>query len=223
MIDVKNIEKSYGGELVLKGVSLKIEKGEFVSIMGESGSGKSTLLGIIGGFLDADRGEVSILGKKHSGLTENEKASLRCTELGFVFQSFKLIPTLTVKDNLLLCATLGGHINEATLSYCDFLVETLKLGGVTNKYPDELSGGQCQRVAIARALVYKPSLIILDEPTGALDSENERIVMELLSGVNKELGTTLVQVTHSRRVADYGSRVITLSDGKIQDAKEDSV
>ena len=107
MIDVKNIEKSYGGELVLKGVSLKIEKGEFVSIMGESGSGKSTLLGIIGGFLDADAGEVKILGKSHSELSESEKAAARCQGLGFVFQSFKLIPTLNVKDNLLLCASLS--------------------------------------------------------------------------------------------------------------------
>lgn len=215
MIKVKNVSKSYNGELVLKSVSLEIGDGEFVSIMGESGSGKSTLLSIMGGFLAADEGHVSWDGEDISEYTEKKQAAVRCSKMGFVFQSFKLIPTLNVRDNILLPATLGGHICEATLEYTDYICRELGIDKMMKKFPDQLSGGQCQRVAIARALVYKPSVIILDEPTGALDSEMEKRVMDLLSKINKELNTTVIQVTHSRRVASFGSKTIMLSDGKI--------
>ena len=142
---------------------------------------------------------------------------MRCGSIGFVFQSFKLIPTLNVWDNLMLPATLGGKNNEQTREYVRALADELSLTETFEKFPDRLSGGQCQRVAIIRALAYKPRLLILDEPTGALDSVNEARVMDILVRLNRELGTTIVQVTHSKRVSEYGSRRIFLCDGEITD------
>ena len=215
MIKATNIEKSYNGERVLFGVSLDIANGEFVSIMGESGSGKSTFLSILGGFLDADGGQVLLDGEDVSKMSENRLAQIRCTTLGFVFQGYKLIPTLTARDNLLLPAVLGGKREQELAEYLQELANALGIAGLLDKFPDQLSGGQCQRVAIARALLYKPQTLILDEPTGALDSEMEKRVMELLRAVNRELGTTVVQVTHSKTVAEYGNRIVYLKDGKI--------
>ena len=215
MIKATNIEKSYNGERVLFGVSLDIANGEFVSIMGESGSGKSTFLSILGGFLDADGGRVLLDGEDVSKMSENRLAQIRCTTLGFVFQGYKLIPTLNARDNLLLPAVLGGKSEQEFAEYLQELANALGIAGLLDKFPDQLSGGQCQRVAIARALLYKPQTLILDEPTGALDSEMEKRVMELLRAVNRELGTTVVQVTHSKTVAEYGNRIVYLKDGKI--------
>lgn len=215
MIKAENIEKSYNGEKVLFGVSLNIEDGEFLSIMGESGSGKSTLLSILGGFLDADAGRVLLNGEDISTLGESRMAKLRCTELGFVFQGYKLIPTLSARDNILLPATLGKRSTENTEAYLRELSDALAITPLLDKFPEELSGGQRQRVAIVRALLYKPSTVILDEPTGALDSKMEKRVMELLKRVNRDMGATIIQVTHSKAVADYGNRIICLKDGKI--------
>jgi putative ABC transport system ATP-binding protein len=215
MIQATNIQKSYNGERVLFGVSLNIADGEFVSIMGESGSGKSTLLSILGGFLSADAGEVLLDGESVSQMSERRLAEIRSTALGFVFQGYRLIPTLTARDNLLLPAVLGGKSEDELKEYLQHLANALGIAGLLEKFPDQLSGGQCQRVAIARALLYKPKTLILDEPTGALDSEMERRVMELLRAVNQELGTTVVQVTHSKTVAEYGNRIVYLKDGKI--------
>ena len=215
MIQATNIEKSYNGERVLFGVSLDITDGEFVSIMGESGSGKSTFLSILGGFLDADGGQVLLDGEDISKMNESRLAQIRSTSLGFVFQGYKLIPTLTARDNLLLPALLGKKTEEELAEYLQELADALGIAGLLNKFPDQLSGGQCQRVAIARALLYKPQTLILDEPTGALDSEMEKRVMELLKAVNRNLGTTVVQVTHSKTVAEYGNRIVYLKDGKI--------
>lgn len=217
MIKATGIEKSYNDEKVLKGVSLEIQSGEFVSIMGESGSGKSTLLSILGGFLAPDNGQVTWWGEDISTFNETRLASLRSSEVGFVFQSFRLIPTLSVQDNLYLPATLGGKMSQETRDYVMELVEELQIGGLLKKYSTQLSGGQCQRVAIVRALAYKPSIIILDEPTGALDSVMEAKVMELLSRVNRVHGTSIIQVTHSKKVAEYGKRLVYLKDGEITD------
>lgn len=215
MIKAIDIEKSYNDEQVLKGISLEIKDGEFVSIMGESGSGKSTLLSILGGFLSPDNGQVFWRGEDISSFTENRLADVRCTDVGFVFQSFRLIPTLNVKDNMLLPSTLGKKASKETWQYIEELVQALKLDGLLKKYPAQLSGGQCQRVAIVRALAYKPKLVILDEPTGALDSVMEERVMNLLSIINRVHGTTIIQVTHSKKVAEYGNRIIYLKDGEI--------
>lgn len=215
MIKAENIEKSYNGEKVLRGVNLEIQDGEFVAIMGESGSGKSTLISILGGFLEQDLGEVLWDGRDISELSESELSRLRSSEVGFVFQFFKLIPTLNVRDNILLPTSLGGNMNSETMEYMKALVSELKLDALLKKYPDELSGGQRQRVAIVRALLYKPSLLILDEPTGALDSGMEEIVMKLLTRINGERNTTVIMVTHSSKVAGYAGRIINLRDGDI--------
>ena len=200
---------------MLRGASLTVEDGEFVSIMGESGSGKSTLISILGGYLEKDGGRVLIDGVDISTLGERETAEMRSGKLGFVFQHFKLIPTLNVKDNLLLPAILGKKANPVNIEYTKNLASELGVSELMNKYPDELSGGQMQRVAIIRALAYRPSILILDEPTGALDSNTERRVMEVLSRINRESGTTIIQVTHSKTVAEYASRIIYIKDGEI--------
>ena len=215
MLIAKNVKKSYENREVLKGVDLVVADGEFVSIMGESGSGKSTLLSILGGFLDADGGQVLLDGRDVSKLSERQLANIRCTSLGFVFQSYKLIPTLNARDNLMLPSVLGGKSEKKQSEYLQKLTHALGISELLDKFPDQLSGGQCQRVAIARALLYKPKTLILDEPTGALDSEMEKRVMGLLQEVNQELGTTIVQVTHSKAVAAYGNRIVYLKDGKI--------
>jgi len=216
MIQAIGIEKAFNGEKVLKGVSLEIKQGEFVSIMGESGSGKSTLLSILGGFLAPDQGQVLWQGEDISLFDDKRLAKVRCSDVGFVFQSFRLIPTLTAQDNMLLPATLGKKLSKETCEYVAELQSQLKLEGLLHKYPDQLSGGQCQRVAIVRALAYQPSLVILDEPTGALDSMMEEKVMELLSRVNQIHGTTILQVTHSKKVAKYGNRIVYLKDGELE-------
>ena len=215
MIKAEKIEKSYNGEKVLRGVDLEISDGEFVAIMGESGSGKSTLISILGGFLEQDCGRVFWNGEDISAFSEKKIAELRSTEVGFVFQFFKLIPTLNVRDNLVLPASLGGRLNSESLAYMKQLVSEMKLDGLLSKYPDQLSGGQCQRAAILRALLYKPSTVILDEPTGALDSVTEQVVMNLLARINKEMKTTVIMVTHSNKVASYADRIINLRDGDI--------
>ena len=215
MIKCENVEKSYNGEMVLKSVSLEIKRGDFVSIMGKSGSGKSTLISILGGFLAPDCGRVLWQGEDISTFSEKKVASLRSSKLGFVFQSFKLIPTLCAKDNIFLPATLGGRVTKETEDYASELSKELGIDGLMKKYPDMLSGGQCQRVAIVRALIYKPEILILDEPTGALDSEMEERVMKVLSRINEALGTTVIQVTHSQKVAEYGNRIINIRDGEL--------
>ncbi|MBO5380290.1 MAG: ABC transporter ATP-binding protein [Clostridia bacterium] len=216
MIATRNIEKSFNGEAVLKGIDLEIFDGEFVSIMGKSGSGKSTLISIIGGFLKPDSGVVELDGQDLHALREKELSQLRCTSLGFVFQAFKLIPTLNVIDNIMLPLTLSHMASEEAYSYALSIARELGIDTMLKKFPNQLSGGQCQRVAIARALSYKPKIIILDEPTGALDTAMEKTVMELLARINKEQGTTVIQVTHSERVAAYGTRIIRIKDGIIE-------
>ena len=200
---------------MLKSVSIEASQGDFISIMGESGSGKSTFLSILGGFLDADGGDVFWNGVNIKDYDENQIAAIRCKDVGFVFQSFKLIPTLNIRDNILLPLTLGGSLDGEALKYVDWLTDSLEIGHLLKKFPAQLSGGQCQRVAIARALAYKPSAVILDEPTGALDSVMEEKVMNLLSEINREQNTTIIQVTHSKRVAEYAGRIILLKDGEI--------
>ncbi len=215
MIKAINVQKSYNGEQVLFGVSLDVADGDFISIMGESGSGKSTFLSVLGGFLAPDGGSVFLDGEEITAMREEQLAALRCSKLGFVFQGYKLIPTLTVRDNIFLPTTLGGKKQWELTAYLDRLCSSLEIGDLLDKTPLQLSGGQCQRVAIARALLYKPTTLILDEPTGALDSKMEKKVMGLLCSVNQEFGTTIVQVTHSNAVAAYGAHTVYLKDGRI--------
>ena len=213
-IIVSDVTKSFGRE-ILHSLSFTVKSGDFLSITGESGSGKSTLLGIMGGVLRPDKGSVTIGGVDIASLSEKELAKMRRTRLGYVYQFFNLIPTMTVKENILLPLILDGKKTSLYQKKFDELIEFTHLGSVTDAYPDTLSGGEQQRAAILRALIHDPEVILLDEPTGNLDSENAEAVMRLLSDLNKTFGVTVVQVTHSEQGAAYGNSRIHLKDGRI--------
>ncbi|MBO7178313.1 MAG: ABC transporter ATP-binding protein [Clostridia bacterium] len=221
-----NVTKYFGENRVLNNVSLEIERGSFVSIVGASGSGKSTLLTILGGIDKPSEGSVILDGVEISKMSEKELAILRRTKLGFVFQFFNLAPYLTAEENVLLPITLRGKVTEEDKKKATELMEYLGISELKNKLPGKMSGGEQQRVAIARGLIINPEVILLDEPTGNLDSKNSEEIMNLLKRINEEFNTTIVQVTHSDVNANYGNVLITIKDGKIirQDVeKEDAI
>ncbi len=217
MLTATELHKSYRGREVLGGVSLTIEDREFVSIMGKSGSGKSTLLNILAGNLLPDSGSVTLDGEVLSGMREGRLAELRRTKLGFVYQAFNLIPTLTVRDNLLLPLTLAHRRLADYEASLKELTARLGISQLLSAFPHTLSGGEQQRVAIARAMLHEPKLLMLDEPTGNLDSRATTEVMEILRDLNQSHGVTVIQVTHSEQTATYGSRIIRLHDGRVVD------
>ena len=215
MLLATKLYKSYGKHEVLHGVDLAVQKGEFVSIMGESGSGKSTLLGLLSGNLRPDSGKVMLGELEISALRERELAKLRRTRLGFVYQTLNLISTLDGKDNILLPLYLGReNIREGEGKMLE-LAAFLGIEDVLTAFPGEMSGGQRQRIAIARALIHAPEILMLDEPTGSLDSVSTAHVMELLCRIREELGVTVLQVTHSTVAAAYGTRTVHLKDGRV--------
>ncbi len=200
---------------VLQGVSLAVEPSEMVAVVGPSGSGKSTLLGLIGGLDTPTSGRVEIDGLDISAMGENQLADIRNEKIGFVFQAYNLIPTLTALENVALPAQFARHRGGKPLTRARELLELLGLGDRLGHRPAELSGGQQQRVAIARALVNRPALLLADEPTGNLDSASGEQVLAALEQVRHETGTTLVLVTHDRAVAGLAGRTIRLEDGRV--------
>ncbi|WP_084415603.1 ABC transporter ATP-binding protein [Haloplasma contractile] len=200
---------------VLKGIDLTIKKGEFVSIMGPSGSGKSTLLYLIGGLDKATDGTILVNNKELSVMKDKEQSILRRRDIGFVFQFYNLIPNLNVEENILLPILLDGGKLKDYKEKLDKILEVVGLKDRRTHKPRELSGGQQQRVAIARALINEPDLILADEPIGNLDSKTGTEIMELFKKINREQGKTIVQVTHSREAAEYGTRIVNLLDGKV--------
>jgi putative ABC transport system ATP-binding protein len=200
---------------ILRGISFDVARGEFVAIMGASGSGKSTLLGLIAGLDTPTSGSIRIEGEEISRLDEDSLAVLRGRKIGFVFQSYQLIPTLTAEENVLLPAELAGEDLTAAQRRARELLKTVGLEERLDHYPVQLSGGEQQRVALARAFIRKPPLLLADEPTGNLDSVNGRHVLELLLSLNRSEGATLVLVTHDRELASHATRIITLRDGQI--------
>ena len=200
---------------ILKGIDLTIERGEFVAIMGASGSGKSTLLGLLAGLDTPTSGLIQLDGDEISRLGEDALAGLRGRKIGFVFQSYQLIPTLTAEENVLLPAELAGETGTSLASRAKALLDTVGLQDRHDHYPVQLSGGEQQRVALARAFMRKPPLLLADEPTGNLDSVNGRQVLDLLLSLNRQEGATLVLVTHDRELADCATRIITLRDGLV--------
>ncbi len=220
IIKVNEVSKSFGNKenynLVLDNVSIDIEKGEFVSLMGESGSGKSTLLYLIGGLDKPTTGTVYINGKDINTLKEKEMAELRRKGIGFVFQFYNLVQNLTVEENIMLPVVMDGKKEK---DYKERLENILRIIGLEDKrkaLPNQLSGGQQQRVSIARAIILSPDIILADEPIGNLDSKSGKEVMELFKTINKEENITILQVTHSEESAKYGDRIIRLKDGKIE-------
>lgn len=199
----------------LNGVSLTIESGEFTSLVGPSGSGKTTLLQLIGCLDQPTSGKVVIAGQETTGLSRNQRADLRKGTIGFVFQFFALIPTLTAYENIEMPLLLNGLTAAQRKQRVMELLSAVGMTDRANNRPDQLSGGQQQRVAVARALATDPKLILADEPTANLDTENGEQVMEIMKKLNKETGTTFVFATHDPRVIKYASRVVTLQDGLI--------
>jgi putative ABC transport system ATP-binding protein len=199
---------------ILKGIDLEIPRGQFAAIMGPSGSGKSTLLGLLAGLDSPTSGRIVLDGEDITGLEEDELALLRGRKIGFVFQSYHLIPTLTAEENVLLPLELSGHSADGT-GRARELLESVGLLDRSDHYPVQLSGGEQQRVALARAFVVRPPILLADEPTGNLDTTNGRIVLDLLIALNRREGTTLVLVTHDQQVSEQADRRITLRDGRV--------
>jgi putative ABC transport system ATP-binding protein len=215
----QNLTKTYRvGEIevhAVRGVDLKIEGGEFVAIVGPSGSGKSTLFNILGGLTPPTSGTVLIDGRDLIQMSEADRTLLRKTTVGFVFQKYNLLPTLTGGDNIEIARHIAGKKEGQRDPQFE---ETLKLLGIAsrlNHKPRALSGGEQQRIAIARALVNHPALLLADEPTGNLDTENSTAVLSILQGLNKRLGQTILMITHNPEAAAYADRIVTMRDGRI--------
>ncbi len=199
---------------ILRGLSFDVPRGQFVAIMGASGSGKSTLLGLLAGLDNASSGSIQLDGEEITGLDEDSLARLRARKLGFVFQSYQLIPTLTAEENVLLPAELAG-LNGGSAKRARALLDNVGLAERRDHYPVQLSGGEQQRVALARAFVLKPPILMADEPTGNLDTANGAVVLDLLLTLNQQEGTTLVMVTHDPALAARADRRIRMRDGVI--------
>ncbi len=219
MINIKNISKIYniGSEklTVLDDVSVNIEKGEFVAIVGPSGSGKSTLMNMIGGLDKPSKGAVIIEGEDISKLKDKKMSKFRNEKIGFVFQSFNLEPTLTALENVMMPLMIAGISDKEMKNKAKSALEDLGMGDRVKHKPTELSGGQKQRVSIARALVNNPKIILADEPTGNLDSKSGVAVMEMLTNLKKQ-EYTIVMVTHNMEEAKYADRIVRIMDGKVE-------
>ncbi|MBC5636873.1 ABC transporter ATP-binding protein [Ornithinibacillus sp. BX22] len=205
---------------VLKNISMEVHKGEIVSVVGKSGSGKSTLLNLISGFIRAKEGEIWIDGNLVSDYSEAKFADFRLENIGFIFQSFQLIPSMTAYQNIELPLILRGENEPNRKIMVNQLLERVGLIEYKDHYPSELSGGQQQRVSIARALVLEPALILADEPTGSLDSETEAEILDIIQNLNQELGITFLIITHDEEVARIGHRSITIKDGSLMEGVE---
>jgi putative ABC transport system ATP-binding protein len=203
---------------VLRGLSFEVAAGELVALLGRSGSGKSTLLNLIAGIDRPSSGTISIDGQRVSSMDERQRTLFRRARIGFVFQFFNLIPTLTVEENVRLPIEIGGGGVTWARAEARRLLEAVRLGDRGGEFPDRLSGGEQQRVAIARALVHGPAVVLADEPTGALDLETGRLVLGLLVDLSRRRRTTVILVTHSDEVARAADRVLVLRDGKMSEA-----
>lgn len=217
LLETTNLKKYYGTEpnitKALDGVTLSVEQGEFVAIVGTSGSGKSTLLNMVGGLDVPTSGSVKVKGKELADLNDEQLTIFRRRNIGFIFQNYNLVPVLNVYENIVLPVELDGDTVDQ--KFMDAVVRLLALGDKLNSMPNNLSGGQQQRVAIARALVSKPAILLADEPTGNLDSRTSNDVLGLLKVTSNKFHQTLVMITHNNEVAQLADRIIRIEDGKI--------
>lgn len=219
LLGINNVTKYYGSSdtisKALNGVSFRMERGEFTAIMGASGSGKSTLLNVIATIDRPSSGSIALEGKQTSEMPEQELAAFRRDRLGFIFQEYNLLDTLTVAENIVLPLNLQKRPVQETQEKLQAVSASLEITEQLSKFPRQLSGGQRQRAACARALITEPALILADEPTGALDSANSKSLMQTFTLMNQQLGSTILMVTHDAVVGSYASRVLFLKDGKI--------
>ncbi|TVZ06835.1 ABC transporter ATP-binding protein [Trebonia kvetii] len=213
LVEARGIQKSFGQTPALRGASLTVPQGEIVAIMGPSGSGKSTLLHCLAGIYTPDQGEALFDGRPLNAMSEAERTRLRRTAFGFVFQFGQLVPELTAADNVALPLLLNRTKRKVAYKTADTWLDKLGIGDKGGRRTGELSGGEAQRVAVARALALAPNVIFADEPTGSLDSLTGEKVMDLLTGLAREQGTTVIVVTHDARVAAYADRVALVRDG----------
>lgn len=225
IIEAVDLHKTYHiGKIevpALRGISLQVERGEFVSVVGPSGSGKSTLFYLLGGLTRADSGKVVIDGVDFSTLSDAARTRMRKSKIGFVFQKFNLLPTLDARSNIEVAIDIAGRNGGRDAAYFDKIVGLLGLTQRLNHRPSELSGGEQQRVALARALINRPAIVLADEPTGNLDSKNSEIVLNMLRHSNQELGQTVLMITHNPEAAAYGDRIIHMRDGEIVEPERD--
>jgi putative ABC transport system ATP-binding protein len=218
IISVRDLRKTYhAGDVdvhALRGVNLEVQRGEFLSIVGHSGSGKSTLFNIIGGLTPPSGGNIVIDGKDLRAMSESDRTNLRKQSIGFVFQKYNLLPTLTARDNIALARSMAGKSLTLEASF-EPVLEMLGIAHRLHHKPRALSGGEQQRVAIARAVVNQPAILLADEPTGNLDTENSEKVLALMRDLNERLGQTIIMITHNPEAAAYGHRTERMKDGMI--------
>jgi putative ABC transport system ATP-binding protein len=221
MIEIRDLKKTYRvGDVdvhALRGVNLSVAKGDFLSVVGPSGSGKSTLFHILGGLAPATSGVVKIDGRDLASMTDSERTQLRKTKVGFVFQKYNLLPTLSAADNIEIARDIAGHSGTPADPHFSEILQLLGIKERLHHKPRALSGGEQQRVAIARALVNQPALLLADEPTGNLDTENSTAVLGLLRDLNARLGQTILMITHNPEAAAYGHRIVRMVDGRVVD------
>jgi putative ABC transport system ATP-binding protein len=219
MIEIRGLKKIFDtGEVevhALRGVDLTVAKGEFVAVSGPSGSGKSTLFHILGGLTPPTSGSVRIDGRDLLSMTDTERTELRKNGVGFVFQKYNLLPTLTAAENIEIARDIAGRRNGPRSAQFEEIVKLLGIAGRLDHKPRALSGGEQQRVAIARAIVNDPALLLADEPTGNLDSENSEAVLKILRDLNERLGQTILMITHDAEAASYAHRIVRMKDGRI--------
>jgi putative ABC transport system ATP-binding protein len=219
IIETRDLRKVYQvgkvGVHALRGVDLAVPAGEFLAIVGPSGSGKSTLFHIIGGLTPPTSGQVRVADQDLAALTDAGRTRLRKRTVGFVFQKFNLLPNLTARDNIAVARFIAGS-GSAPDAHFEEILGLLGIAGRLDHKPAELSGGEQQRVAIARAVVNRPSILLADEPTGNLDTENSRAVLDVLRGLNERLGQTILMITHNPEAAAYGHRIVHMRDGRIE-------
>ena len=219
IIQVENVTKTYRVGKVdvpaVRGVSFEVERGDFLSVVGPSGSGKSTLFYILGGLARADSGRVLIDGTDFARTSDAQRTLLRRQKIGFVFQKFNLLPALTARENIRIAIHIAGSSANGDAQYFRDITQLLGIDKRLNHLPSELSGGEQQRVALARALINRPVIVLADEPTGNLDTKNSEIVLEMLQRSNRELGQTVLMITHNPEAANYGNRMLHFRDGQV--------
>jgi putative ABC transport system ATP-binding protein len=223
-IEANGLSKTYRvGKIdvpALRGVSFSVPRGAFVTVVGPSGSGKSTLFYLLGGLTRADSGSVTIDGVDFASLSDSQRTRLRKSKIGFVFQKFNLLPTLSARSNIEIAADIAG-LSKPDPAYFAKITEMLGIARRLDHRPSELSGGEQQRVALARALINRPAIVLADEPTGNLDSKNSEIVLNMLRQSNQDLGQTVLMITHNPEAAEYGNRMIHMRDGQIVSPDDD--